>query len=564
MPPNSPDLSHAPPYTAISFAPIQDFIQKSRKLRDLYGSSFILSYLSDAICNAANQTERCSVVSPALLDVARGTPNLILIAGDFPEPIAHTQFNQAWEQLVRTCRDWLETWIQQEFGIQAEWRRDWSLWINHAWEFFWASGSSIPAAREALQEAKRARHWTGVNWTGESSTLSGIDSIAHPTMSRKVNPKQRNHRAEDQAIRDFYRRLSQHAPESIIDPREQLSIPELVKRLVTVEAITDDLPKVQIPHSFKSLNRWKEEDSPQEPDRQTQQQWTGWFQGDGDQVGTYLKSHIQRLIQAGSLDQNSPEVDRLYAEELNRFSHQMRTWGEQLKSKLPRSEKERRTRDRDGRVIYAGGDDFLGVLYRDPRDPELTAADCFTWFSRFKQDIWSCHGQPITVSVGFVWASPQVPQRDVLQHCRAAEQSAKDNGRDRIALRILFAGGNYLEWVCPWRFLDLLKDYRDRNGDQAPEQQPKWSHLYEDVAALEARHGFGNSNDVALALFEAYFGKRHRDTIANPKNWWNQYDTYGLQIATGILGKPDQCPDPIKALNQWVINLAKVGFHLCR
>ncbi|MFN7715048.1 MAG: type III-B CRISPR-associated protein Cas10/Cmr2, partial [Pseudanabaenaceae cyanobacterium] len=33
-------------YTVITFAPVQGFIEKSRKLRDLYGASQILSYLS--------------------------------------------------------------------------------------------------------------------------------------------------------------------------------------------------------------------------------------------------------------------------------------------------------------------------------------------------------------------------------------------------------------------------------------------------------------------------------------------------------------------------------------
>jgi CRISPR-associated protein Cmr2 len=56
--------------------------------------------------------------------------------------------------------------------------------------------------------------------------------------------------------------------------------------------------------------------------------------------------------------------------------------------------------------------------------------------------------------VGFVWAGNQVPQRDVLQHCHLAETSAKSTGRDRIAFRILFNSGNYLEWVCPWWLLD--------------------------------------------------------------------------------------------------------------
>ncbi|BAZ08050.1 hypothetical protein NIES3974_47190 [Calothrix sp. NIES-3974] len=36
-----------------------------------------------------------------------------------------------------------------------------------------------------------------------------------------------------------------------------------------------------------------------------------------------------------------------------------------------------------------------------------------------------------------------------------AEKSAKSNGRDRIAFRVLFNNGNYLEWVCPWWLLAI-------------------------------------------------------------------------------------------------------------
>ncbi|MEH2451730.1 type III-B CRISPR-associated protein Cas10/Cmr2 [Nostoc sp.] len=69
-------------YTAITFAPVQGFIEKSRKLRDLYGSSFILSYLSSAVCEAAEK-ESYKVISPAIINVVQGTPNQIIIRGDF-------------------------------------------------------------------------------------------------------------------------------------------------------------------------------------------------------------------------------------------------------------------------------------------------------------------------------------------------------------------------------------------------------------------------------------------------------------------------------------------------
>lgn len=233
--------------------------------------------------------------------------------------------------------------------------------------------------------------------------------------------------------------------------------------------------------------------------------------------------------------------------------------------------------DRIGRIIYAGGDDFLGVLYRNnPQTPDLTAQDCLHWFYQFPQ-LWQQHSENITVSVGFVWAGSSIPQRDVLQNCREAEQSAKKHGRDRLALRILFNGGNFLEWICPWQFLkDVLESYRDRNGIQGSHNHPNWTHLYNDVASLEARHGFkGEQSEVALALFEVYFPDVKLN-LRDRTNWFNdpkRLDERGSPFA-GILGnhdrytvdnKPNNPFDPKKlndAFNDWVINLAKVGFHL--
>ncbi|MBW4582853.1 MAG: hypothetical protein KME42_25070 [Tildeniella nuda ZEHNDER 1965/U140] len=581
--------------TAITFAPVQGFIEKSRKLRDLYGSSFILSYLANAVCQAArkhlNPTNEpikpailgYPVISPALISQTQGTPNQLVIAGEFPEQAAKDAFNDAWKVIMQTCQGWIEQEVKTSDGKQFDycWRRDWSLWTRHAWEFFWATGTTIAEARQHLNEVKRSRAWIGINWTGESSSLSGADTIAYPGMSRKVNPKHRNHRAEETEIQAFYHCLSERVQEAMITPREQLSIPELVKRLVTVAEITDRLPAIEPPGSFRALNRWQDDDlpegmEPEEVDRQEAKRWTGWFQGDGDQAGTYLQT--------------------LDAEGLNRFSQNMRKWGKKLKNALPKPSKTRRTLDRDGRIVYAGGDDFLGVLFRNPPDEPLTPKDCLEqFFYRFKSDTWNSHGEPINVSVGFVWAAPNVPQREVLQHCREAEQSAKSRGRDRLALRILFNSGTHLEWVCPWRFLPVLQDYRDRGREQ------NWTHVYNDVAVLDARHAFeGNQAEVAIGLLRVYFKPKNNPDNGywkdddqeqfyhlmnaatldfNQDGWWNLYegddrfDSHGNRTLTGILGNRQPYlkdntteldePKVIHALNDWIINLAKVGFHLC-
>ena len=226
----------------------------------------------------------------------------------------------------------------------------------------------------------------------------------------------------------------------------------------------------------------------------------------------------------------------------------MMDWGEDFKSKLP---------NETGRIIYAGGDDFLGVLYRN-ETPALTAQECLDWFHQFP-GIWATHQQKITVSIGLVWTAPNVPQRDVLQHCREAEQSAKDSGRDRLAIRILFNGGNYLEWTCPWWHLSVLQDYRDRN--QRTGEAANWTHIFQDIDALEARHAFKDNTQVAIALFGVYFGESNRLILENEQQRWNQADQ------SGILGDRTRFPTveiQQQALTEWVINLAKIGFHLHR
>jgi CRISPR-associated protein Cmr2 len=532
-------------YTAITFAPVQGFIEKSRKLRDLYGSSFILSYLARALCDAAyqqlrdRQTNFDPVVSPALINLTQGTPNQIIIRGQFPEASARATFECAWTDVVEACRQEIEHRLP-EFQPYC-WQRAWNAWSNHAWELFWAQthaqDSPLPDrigdVRRRLNEQKRSRAWTGINWMSESSALSGADAIAWYGMTAKINPKQLHLSEQTDQIRNFYQRLSETFTEAIIAANERLSIPELIKRLITLDAIADRLnlksnerPSVEIPLSFKDINRHRN----QPEDRR----WTGWFQGDGDRIGEFLKRQI---------DSGEPEAGALH-----KFSRAMIDWGgKTLRFSLPKG---------TGRIIYAGGDDFLGVLYRNPPEPTLSARACLDWFFKFPT-IWTVHQQAITVSVGLVWAAPGVPQRDVLQHCRETEQVAKQSGRDRLAIRILFNGGNYLQWTCPWWFLPVLNDYRDRNTTTG--SAANWTHFYQDVATLEARHAFANQTEVASALFEVYFGMHNRAHLDDGTKRWN------TPRHAGIIGDRtlyETATAQQNAVNDWVINLAKVGFHL--
>lgn len=576
-----------PIYTAITFSPVQGFIEKSRKLRDLYGSSFLLSYLADSICKAAKDSPgNYSVISPAQINVTLGTPNQIIIKGEFPETEAKEALLDAWKTVTNGCYGWLEeqcgsmmdVYLDRwdRLGIRKKnhngknplpWREDWKKWERCAWEFFWATGRNITEARQNLNEVKRARGWTGVNWIGESSTLSGADGVAYPGMSLWTGKRSNsgvlqdwNEKTKRDETKDFYEFLNTKLGENgaIIDPKEELSIPELIKRLITLEEIVQKInknediaensnkpkkPRIklrELPDSFRELNRFANPDE--------SKGWTGWFQGDGDKAGEYLK--------------NLQGVDEV--EGLREFSKEMREWGEfTLKAKF---------KNEPGRIIYAGGDDFLGVFYDNEK--ELSPQKCLQWFYRFPIDIWPKPEETkvtknssdilfISASVGFVWAAAGVPQRDVLQHCKEAEKAAKNGGRDRIALRILFNGGNHLEWVCPWRFLEqILTGYRDRDNKQ------NWGHIYSDIAALESRHAFSDrSFSIAKSIFDLYFPKCQN--VLDPNNWWNvdQKTWWQTKDRAGILGQRENFKTETEiysALNDWVINLAKVGFHLCK
>jgi CRISPR-associated protein Cmr2 len=572
-------------YTIITFAPVQGFIEKSRKLRDLYGSSLLLSFLACALCKKAQEIG-CYVISPALINVSKGTPNQIIIEGDFPQELAKNTLLDVWKTLVKICRQEIEQRAKYSSNskeiITYTWKSEWEDIANHCWEFFWTQGkitdvtpeeeTIITHIRRKLNQLKYSRDWTGINWQGESSTLSGSEAIAFPRMGEhsylpQASVAKPNHQTQlegnshqsspltlaDQAalIKDFYQTLSKVFSEAIIDPDERLSIAELIKRLVTVKDIAQKITEateipLEFPSSFVEINRFEN------------QLWTGWFQGDGDKIGEYLRQ-LRAKAQGRDINEAEKEI-------IHNFSYAMMDWGERLLADSEQRLKGTKNgQEYDiGRIVYAGGDDFFGVLYSPEQNSKLTAQECVEWFYQFPE-LWQRHKQEISVSIGLVWTAPGVPQRDIIQHCRETERLAKNQGRDRLAIRILFNGGNYLDWHCPWWCLkEILEAYKDREGDtihtlknkpNSPKKVPNWTHFYNDVATLEARHAFQGNENVALGLLEIYFPDKSE--LLTKYSW----DT---DKKTGILGNKryEQETQNIYILNQWVINLAKVGFHL--
>ncbi|WP_181279970.1 Cas10/Cmr2 second palm domain-containing protein [Aphanothece minutissima] len=555
-------------FTVVTFAPVQSFISASRKLRDLYGSSLLLSFLAKTIADDVGTWKNAdgrnlfAVVSPASIDSARGVPNILVIAGDYSLAQGKAALDRAWAHVLSKCKHWLEGKLPKQ--PEPFWDRSWHAWQTHAWEFFHAQGATIQEARAGLAMRKQQRDWRALNWVGESSTLSGTDAICWPGMDAP-RPHGPWSREADEGCRTFMKSLNQEdvlgevfSGESRLgDAEEQISIPELVKRLVTYREVARQvlLPPVR-PEDQASA-------SPADPLYQralevllpshfravANSPLKCWFVADGDSIGEHLEA---LRVRSDALAGNAC-TGRTEAEVLAEFSGNMRDWAAGLYSRVP-SEMSRKAT-----VVYAGGDDLLGALHAAPRnerageDRALSSHDLFHWLESVFPSLWEANaevggrrhsksGQPLSISMGLVVAQRRVPQREALQHAREAESSAKDGGRNRFGLRVLFANGQHLEWICPWWLMakhspddpqrpgqNLRMHYCDREGRKhqrpsshashpiQPSPAPKWRHLAEDVQYLVNRSALqgrsrgleladqARSEAIATALWKVYF-----------------------------------------------------------
>ena len=328
------------------------------------------------------------------------------------------------------------------------------------------------------------------NWTGESSTLSSAEAVVWPQMGAVRDPRELPPALITEQARAFLAKLRAEPSlgEAFAGQNEEISLTELVKRLVTYRPIAQQLG-LDVPERFGPVSTWVGE-------QEDKSESIIWFMADGDSIGSHLESLAASIGEA---------------EALQSFSAGMRAWAAGLYQQVPA------VMQGKALVVYAGGDDVFGALHEtEPGATDLGPGDLWCWLREFPRLWQGCGQQNLTVSMGLVWADSKVPQREALQHARDAEASAKERGRNRFALRLLYASGNHLEWSCPWAWLEpILSHYRDREGRSG--DRANWRHLADDLAWLRSRQAISSSRQggqtddlkaqdrTARALWQAYF-----------------------------------------------------------
>lgn len=221
-------------------------------------------------------------------------------------------------------------------------------------------------------------------------------------------------------------------------------------------------------------------------------EWTVGWRGDGDNLGQWLSGEQyrkQRLswsrwhpdaatIEREGLDISPPdageEARQIELPHVLDISILLNYWSRLL---YPLTQE-----CHDGKVIFAGGDDFLLLgpiteaisLTTDlhklwtGEDTPLTRSlvpPVNGWVQQ-GDTVYPVPGRTMSFSLGVVIAQRRVPQSLWHRGLNEAYKKAKTLGRDRVCVRVLFNSGQSLEWVCPWRLWDRLMSVEPSRVDR--------------------------------------------------------------------------------------------------
>ncbi len=136
----------------------------------------------------------------------------------------------------------------------------------------------------------------------------------------------------------------------------------------------------------------------------------------------------------------------------------------------------------NSKVIFAGGDDFLLLGPLTEAIP-LTSELHHLWEGKgtpitnplttpingwvnYQDQVYPVPGQQMSFSLGLVIAQRRIPQSLWHRGLNSAYKEAKNKGRDRVCVEVLFNSGQSLQWTCPWRLWHLLMGVEAQQQDK--------------------------------------------------------------------------------------------------
>ncbi|MDJ1178626.1 type III-B CRISPR-associated protein Cas10/Cmr2 [Roseofilum sp. BLCC_M91] len=277
-------------------------------------------------------------------------------------------------------------------------------------------------------------------------------------------------------------------------------------------------------------------------------QWTVGWRGDGDNIGKWLSGEqyqTERLPWLNwhpvlkTIPENPPRKTEL--PHMLDLCVLFRYWNELL---YPLTED-----SHQGKVIFAGGDDFLLLgpltefiplttdLYHlwngtgsieglvdntDTEDGWLKYGD--------ENQLYPVPGERMHFSLGVVVAQRRVPQSLWDRNLNEAYKIAKKQGRNRVCIRVLFNSGQSLDWVCPWPLWERLMNFSPQTTREATELN-RWEKLLLDLERIRLRqksiyalrhplNTLWKSLGIPLNFNQVYEGNRNFRRELEDWQWW--------------------------------------------
>jgi len=467
-----------------TISPVQSFIAQARKTQDLYAGSFILSHLCRVAAEKTNTVYKACIIFPHLSNealinrflavVEDGDRENILAMGRDLEATVQNTFKQMAGKILAGMKVACTPGFLDCFYAQ----------VNNLWQIFWVFqeypegrfAESYLKAEQVLGAVKNVRKFA--SFSQEPARKCSITGEHNVLFYREGG--------SEGFVPDFAVPLPSGLPMKYLDDREKLGAIAFIKRcaekyfssgeysrnfpsfkymeefpstadIALMDVLHRYIPpakreKVNAAALFDLINKRPLTSHLSPLEQKETKEVYDFFQErdihltpyyavilfDGDNMGKWLAGEFLSGVTALEDFQNE-------------LSNQLGLFAQAARQEV--------LCEPAGRTVYAGGDDFLGLVNMKHLFSVLKELR-----RRFDEiDLSKYTDRKITFSAGVVVAHWKTPLGEVLNRARQMEKAAKrlDGDKDAFALAVLKHSGEVHEAIFKWRYngnwtLDLL------------------------------------------------------------------------------------------------------------
>lgn len=474
-----------------TISPVQAFIAQARKTQDLYAGSFILSHLCRVAAEKARTAYNARIVFPhldnealinrflAVVDDSNREKNLAM-GRDVEETVRDTLRQMAEEILVRMKISCSPSFIQHYYNQ-----------VENFWQIFWvfqeypegAFADSYVKIEQALGAIKNVKKFA--SFEQEPARKCSITG-EHNVLFYREGQKNR-------FDPDFAISLPAELPPKYLDEREKLGAIAFIKRCAGKYFLTDEFfrkyPSIKFIEEFPSTADIALMDVLYEhllPEKRKLVNAAALFELKNNRPLPSNLSYLEQKETKKAFEKF--QKDNIYltpyyalllfdgdnmgrwlaGDYLNNGNNNLESFQNNLSRQLGLFAEAARNEvlcEPAGRTVYAGGDDFLGLI--NIRHLFAILKELRRRFDEVDLSRYTDHR--ITFSAGVVVAHWKTPLGEVLSRARQMEQKAKgpDGGKDALALAVLKHSGEIHEAVFKWKndgvySVDLLAGLVDK------------------------------------------------------------------------------------------------------